>query len=161
MLEYHSGALSNPERPENAVTYALGKEDREYRGLYMQLVWAANTLNNAYYPYRAGKLQSLTLRDGSLQRPDPWQNAATIALQKYYSLQDSPEEFAFDTGPDGLARTFRELFGDPWSADQPHIPGSCSQTRLSIQWAPPGPHGGPHTAGARERWRAGFCPTFD
>ncbi|HLE15116.1 MAG TPA: LysM peptidoglycan-binding domain-containing protein [Anaerolineales bacterium] len=148
LLEYQSGALSNPERPENAAAYALGKEDREYRGLYMQLVWAANTLNNAYYPYRSGELNSLILSDGSLQRPDPWQNAATVALQKYYSILGSPEEFTHATGPDGLARSFRELFGDPWAVDQPHIPGSLRQPdfvfpfEVGTTWALTG---GPHT----------------
>jgi hypothetical protein len=148
MLEYQAGALSNPARPEQAATYVLGNTDRAYRGLYMQLVWAANTLNDSYYPWRTGELKSFTLQDGSLQRPDPWQNAATVALQKYFSILLSPPEFALATGPDGLARSFSELFGDPWAADQPHIPGSLRQPdfvfpfEVGKTWALTG---GPHT----------------
>jgi murein DD-endopeptidase MepM/ murein hydrolase activator NlpD len=148
LLEYQAGALSQPDLPEEKTTYPLGMVDLKYHGLYLQLVKAANTLNNGYYPYRSGDLQSITLLDGSLERPDPWQNAATVALQYYFSLLYSPEKFAEATGPQGIAQTYQTLFGDQWQSNQPHIPGSLTQPtfllpfEVGTTWALTG---GPHT----------------
>lgn len=148
LLEFQAGALSQPVLPEESADYPLEMVDRKYHGLYLQLVLAANRLNNGYYPWRSGELQSITLQDGSLERPDPWQNAATVALQYYFSLLYPPEKYHEATGPDGVASTYQTLFGDPWQADQPHIPGSLTQPafllpfEVDTTWALTG---GPHT----------------
>ena len=148
LLEFQAGALSQPDLPEESTVYPLEMVDRKYHGLYLQLVLAANRLNNGYYPWRSGELQSITLQDGSLERPDPWQNAATVALQYYFSLLYPPEKYHEATGPDGVAGIYQTLFGDPWQADQPHIPGSLTQPafllpfEVDTTWALTG---GPHT----------------
>ena len=69
LLEYQSGALTQPEIP--AGKYLLGFKRSFYEGPYLQLVIAANTLNNGYYSWRAGKLTEFELLDKSLTRPDP------------------------------------------------------------------------------------------
>lgn len=148
LLEFQAGALSQPDLPEESTVYPLEMVDRKYHGLYLQLVLAANRLNNGYYPWRSGELQSITLKDGSLERPDPWQNAATVALQYYFSLLYPSEKYHQATGPGGVASTYQTLFGDPWQADQPHIPGSLTQPafllpfEVNTTWALTG---GPHT----------------
>src|SRR5688572_21362491 len=53
LLEYQAGALTQPEIP--AGKYLLGLRRSFYEGPYLQLVLAANTLNNSYYSGRAGK----------------------------------------------------------------------------------------------------------
>jgi hypothetical protein len=114
----------------------------------MQLVWAANTINNAYYSWRTGDLTIIHHKDGTVERPDPWQNAATVALQDYFSRLLSPDEYAVAVGPDGFFRTYTALFGDPWAADQPHIPGSLVQPEFSLPFEPGTTWaytGGPHT----------------
>ena len=83
LLEYQSGALTQPEIP--AGKYLLGFKRSFYEGPYLQLVIAANTLNNGYYSWRAGRLTEFELLDRSLMRPDPWQNAASVSLQYYFS----------------------------------------------------------------------------
>jgi len=85
LLEYQSGALSNPELSESLRTYPMGYEDGYHKGLYLQLNWAANLLNNGYYRYRAGILLSIEHPDGTVERIDPWQNAATVSLQNYFN----------------------------------------------------------------------------
>ena len=148
LLEYQADALSQPEPPGNDYNYVLGYVDRAHRGVYMQLVWAVNTLNNAYYPWRAGDLTEIRRLDGSLERPDPWQNAATVALQYYFSIQYPVEKYSQAIGADGLARTYQTLFGDPWQADQPHIPGSLQQPPFPLPFEPGTTWaltGGPHT----------------
>jgi hypothetical protein len=149
-LEYQLGALSQPEMPAYINSdYPLGYEARTHRGLYMQLVWAANSLNNGYYGWRIGKINSFDLPDGTFERFDPWQNAATVALQ-YYFLQEETDIQAFrrTIGPDGFLFTYQELFGDPWTEVQPHLEGSLQQPEMVLPfengktWAYTG---GPHT----------------
>jgi hypothetical protein len=164
LLEFQLGALTQPDLPPGAdPDYALGYVDRGYRGLYLQLIWAANLLNNGYYGWRTGNLTSLNLQDGTMELPDPWQNAATVALQYYFSLNLSANEYRYAIGSKGFAHVYRELFGDPWRADQAHIPGSLQQPGFLLPfeggktWAYTG---GPHTGwGTGEPWAAvDFAP---
>lgn len=149
LLEYQAGGLSKLAIPEGGVVYVLGKDDWQRKGLYLQLVWAANQLNNGYYEWRAGNLETFDMLDGRLVRPDPWQNAATVAFQLYFSRLYDGDLFARSIAHDGFALVYEELFGDPWLNVAPHIPGSLTQPELQlpfnagIEWAYTG---GPHTA---------------
>ncbi len=148
LLEYQLGALSQPAQPAQVSNYALGNEDRTKRGLYRQLIWAANELNNHYYGWREGVLLELERQDGRVERPDPWQNAATVAFQAYFIELYPFNQYAQAIGPDGFADTFRTLFGDPWAAE-PHIPGSLRQPELSLPFEPRrmwAYTGGPHSS---------------
>jgi len=150
LLEYELGALSQPELPAYIdPDYPLGYTARTHRGLYMQLVWAANLLNNGYYGWRSGQLTSFDLPDGTFERYDPWQNAATVALQHYFLQgEENLQAFRRDIGPDGFARAYQELFGDPWVDVRPHLEGSLQQPEMVLPfeagktWAYTG---GPHT----------------
>jgi len=124
LLEYQTHALTDPQPPE--TKYMLGYNDIEHEGLYLQLVWAANILNNGFYNWRSGHIKTFEHPDGKLERPDPWQNAATVAIQAYF-LEKPESEYAFATGPDGLAKTFKDLFGNPWEVLEAHIPASLQQ----------------------------------
>lgn len=148
LLEYQAGALSQASPPEGLAPFYLGKHGYQHRGLYLQLAWAANTLNNGYYPWRTGELKTIVHNDGTLERPDPWQNAASVAIQFYFNEIFTVEEYQEAIGPQGLARIYQELFGDPWAADEPHLPGSLTQPAFMLPfeagktWAFTG---GPHT----------------
>jgi hypothetical protein len=146
LLEYQAGGLSAPNAP--AGRYVLGHRQAYYESLYLQLVWAANTLNNGYYGWRGGTLLEFDLPDGTLQRPDPWQNAASVALQFYFSKIYSGAKYAEAIGPDGLIKTYSRLFGDPWAVQYTLIPGSLRQPALTLPF-PLGEvwsyTGGPHT----------------
>jgi LysM repeat protein len=148
LVEYESGGLSQSVLADELKTYPLGNANRRYRGLYGQLIWAANTLNNAYYQWRSGELQTIFRQDGSLERPDPWQNAASVAIKSYYSRLRPLEGYLQATGPEGVARVYQALFGDPWQADSSHLPGSLTQPTFMLPfevgttWALTG---GPHT----------------
>ncbi len=148
LLEYQTGALSQPGPPSG--DYPLGHVDENAAGLYQQLVYAGNILNAGYYGWRTGSLTQLVFPDYSIETPDPWQTAATVAFQYYYSLV-SRVSYARATGPDGLRRVTLNLFGDPWAAslDLPHIPANLQQPALALPftagygWAFTG---GPHSA---------------
>jgi len=145
LLEFQAGALSAPTAPADG--YFLQYRNAGYRGLYLQLVWAANTLNNGYYGWRRGALTEWKHPDGSLERPDPWQNAASVALQFYFSRQFSDVDYAGKVNADGFAKTYLTLFGDPWQTP-PHISGSLNQPALMLPFEPGKSWnftGGPHT----------------
>ena len=101
----------------------------------MQLVWAANTLNNGYYSWREGTLKTIYRLDGSIEHPDPWQNAATVALQYYFSQFLQVTDYQNAIYSDGIAKTYTSLFGDPWAAAQPNIAGSLTQPELTLPFA--------------------------
>jgi len=147
LSEYQVGALSNPVPPGPENRYPLGKHDYRYEGLYRQLGWAADLLNKHYYEYRAGTLLSFEHRDRRLERPDPWQNPATIALQVYFATVMDGEAYQRAISSVGLAQVYSNLFGDPWENVEAHIPGSLEQPAMRLPFQP-GPAwaytGGPH-----------------
>ena len=161
LLEFQTGALSQPVAPRGS--FPLGEVDYRHTGLYMQLIWAADILNNGYYGWRTGSLTELEHLEGSVEHPDPWQTAATVAFQYYFSQHNSSTDYALAIGPDGVAKSYRSLFGDPWASDQPHIPVSLKQPELTLPF-PKGDTwtftGGPHTAwGSLLPWSAlDFAP---
>ncbi len=164
LLEYQTGALTQPEIPPGK--FILGMRRSFYETPYLQLVLAANLLNNGYYSWRAGELTELELLDETITRPDPWQNAASVAFQYYFSKLYSGDKFYAAIGPDGLARTYQSLFGDPWADPVTFIPGSLQQPQLLLPfltgriWAYTG---GPHTGwGTGEPFSAiDFAPASD
>jgi LysM repeat protein len=146
ILEYQGGALSQSSPP--VKKNLLGFKRLYYESHYLQLVIAANTLNNGYYGWRAGKLIQFEQPDGSIIRPDPWQNAASVAIQYYFSRIFSGDKYALAAGPQGLYQTYVNLFGDPWQDSFTLIPGSLQQPELTLPF-PSGSvwtyTGGPHT----------------
>ena len=146
LLEYQAGALSDPKMPDS--NYYLGYREFGHRGLYLQLVHAANVLNNGYYGWRKGSLLEFDLLDSRIERPDPWQNAATVGLRYYFSRFLQPQGYLVATESPGFAAAWNKLFGDPWPNPQPHIPGSLRQPDFLLPfqagktWAYTG---GPHT----------------
>jgi len=148
ILEYQTGALTNPDPPISISDYLLGYENKQYMGLSQQLIWAANRLNNGYYEWRDGSLKTYLHKDGRLERPDPWQNAASAALQYYFSQIMSRDTYNLAVSSGGLLETYTQLFGDPWKGDLTLIPGSLRQPEMILPFAPGQTWaytGGPHT----------------
>jgi murein DD-endopeptidase MepM/ murein hydrolase activator NlpD len=146
VLEYQSGALTKPVMPD--TKYLLGFPRTFYDTPYLQLVIAANMFNNGYYSWRAGELTEFELLDQTIVRPDPWQNAASVSIQYYFSKLYTGTEYYASIGPDGLARTYRTLFGDPWLDSPILIPGSLQQPNMTLPFPPEQVWtytGGPHT----------------
>ncbi|MCS6907912.1 MAG: peptidoglycan DD-metalloendopeptidase family protein [Anaerolineales bacterium] len=148
LLEYHSAALTNPEPSPADLMYPLGYANPNRKGLYSQLSWTANLLNNGYYAFRAGQLLGLEFEDGREERFDPWLNAATAALHHYFNALLEDEAYRQAVSPEGFSRTYQQLFGDPWLGDEPHIPGSLEQPPLRLPFLPGETWaytGGPHS----------------
>lgn len=147
IIEYQTGGLTQEEPTRDPFLYPLGYRDGTHRGLTNQLLWLCDLLNDRYYRWRLGKYDPIDLPDGRMERPDPWQNAATYALQVYFSLVSDIDEYTLAVSGEGLAKTYTELFGDPWTIE-PHIPGSLRQPPMRLPFHPGAAWaytGGPHT----------------
>ncbi len=148
IIEYQTGGLTEPTMQIDEDS-PFGLKDITRKGLTEELLYIVNFLNNGYYGWRTGKLVSFEHQDGRLEYPDPWQNAATVALQQYYARILETNAYQLAVSGEGFAKTYTELFGDPWVESSDHIPGSLTQPEMSlpfkegISWAYTG---GPHTA---------------
>jgi hypothetical protein len=146
ILEYQGGALTQPEPP--VKKNLLGLKRNYWESPYLQLVLAANILNNGYYGWRLGKMLEFKETGGILIRPDPWQNAGSVALQYYFSRMFAGDKYIQAVGPQGLIQTYTSFFGNPWDDQTVLIPGSLQQPNLKLPipydqvWAYTG---GPHT----------------
>jgi LysM repeat protein len=146
ILEYQTGALTQADQPQTKKL--LGLSRKFWETPYLQLVLAANILNNGYYGWRSGDLLEFENNDDILIRPDPWQNAGSVAVQFYFSYIYIGNEYTLATGPEGLFQTYANLFGNPWNDPFIHIPGSLQQPDFMLPfqydqiWSYTG---GPHT----------------
>ncbi len=162
LLEFFAGALTQPELASGVERTLLGIDSNRYPGLYLQMLHASDLLNDGFYRWRNGELLEFELTDGSLVRPDPWQNAATVTLQHFFTMTLTLADYYQAIGPDGFIQIYIKYFGDPWLVD-PHIPGSLVQPEMLLPfetdkvWAHTG---GPHTGwGSLEPWAAlDFAP---
>jgi len=136
IAEYQAGALSQPALNPALRDYTLGYEDRYHKGFYLQLVWAANQMNNGYYGWRTGRLDSIVRSDNTMEVPDPWQNAASVGIKYYYAGVLSYDGYIKAIYEDGISKTYSNYFGDPWQNVQAHIPGNLRQADLVLPFAP-------------------------
>ena len=151
--EYLAGALTDPALPETSAAYPLRYRSPSYQGYYRQLIWLANQLNNGYYNWRTGDLLELELADGTIERPDPWQNAATVSLQRFFSIIMPADQYRLAISPEGFGKTWAELYGNPWPEAEPHIPGSLRQPSLLLPY--PAGKVWAHTGGPHTGWGSG------
>lgn len=162
IIEYQTHALTDPTEPDLG-DYPFGYQEQYHKGLYMQLIWIANTLNNGYYGWRIGKLTTFNHLEGTIENIDPWQNAATAALDYYYAQVMYSTDYQTAVLGNGLLLTYTNLFGDPWKDSKPVMEGSLQQPSLRFPfsygetWTYTG---GPHTGwGLGDPWAAvDFAP---
>jgi LasA protease len=164
ILEYQGGALTQPVIPVRKNV--LGFARPYWETPYLQLVTAANTLNNGYYGWRSGDLLEFEGRDRTLLRPDPWQNAGSVAIQYYFSRIFTGDKYTLATGRDGLIVTYVNLFGNPWDESFTLIPGSLQQPEFKLPF--PADQVWSYTGGPHTGWGSGqplaavdFAPPAD
>ncbi len=136
LLEAGTGALTRPAAFGDDLTFPVGFRSDRYRGLYRQLLWAAESLNRGYYGWRTGSLTELELADGRLVRPDPWLNAGTAALHVLLAARFGQADFDVQTGPQGFQQTYRDLWGDPFDRQVDFIPGNLQQAEIALPFVP-------------------------
>jgi LasA protease len=150
VLEYQSHWITKSAPDKNTMDYPLGWRDPQRKGLYHQLTWAANNLNQGYYLWRVGALASLVLSDGRVVPVDATINAGTAGVQYYYSLLSNYKEWKTAVSSDGLFATYSTLFGYPFDlAVEPLLPLGLQQPLMQLPFEPGvkwaftgGPHAG-------------------
>jgi LasA protease len=135
LLEWRSGALTKADVPPETIANPLGLAHGE-SGFYLQTLWAAEQLSIGYYGWRAGTLTTIQFQDTYSTRVDMYQNAGTVGVQYLLAQMFPHDEFDALAGPDGFAKTYYALWGNPWTADPPEvIPGNLTQPELSLPFA--------------------------
>ena len=148
ILEHQGKWVTNPE-PDD-VLFPMGKVDSFRTGLYLQLTWAANTLNRGYYLWRVNGLSGWSFSDGKYATPDPSLNAGTAAVQNFFADIDDSKKWATDVSGVGLFLSYWVLFGNPFNYTyEPLLPVKLDQPTMHLPfevdeiWSfTGGPHGG-------------------
>ena len=133
-LEHFARLLSVQDVDNDARIYPLLRQaygiDRA--GLYSQLSWLADQLNQGYYDWKYRGATQLKFSDDSDLHFDPSLNAATVAVQAVLSQLLSPAEWRDAVGESGLAETYRSLFGDPFADAHVTVPEDLRQPELTL-----------------------------
>ncbi len=167
LLEHQSHWLSSSSLKTAEQNYPFGLINKDRKGLYHQLAWAANQLNYGYYIWRVNGAASWTMSDGRVVPIDPTINAGTAALQYYFAQLLPFGEWKQAVSQDGFFKTYSNLFGYPFDyAIEPLIPLNLEQPifqlpfERDVKWAlTGGPHPGWDSGSA---WAAlDFAPDTD
>ena len=150
VLEYQSGWVTNANPRTGTLKYPLGWSDPYREGLYKQLSWAANNLNQGYYLWRADAVASWILADGAIVPIDPTINAGTAAIQHFFAQIYGYKTWEKTVNEDGFFSIYNQLFGYPFDyAYEPLLPAGLTQPEMQLPfekeviWAfTGGPHGG-------------------
>lgn len=150
LLEYRSQWVTNPNPAPSTFDYPIGYIDTYWVGLYRQLAWSADRLNQGFYRWREGKIEAFKLADGSQIIPQPGINPGTAGAQNLFASLNDFTAWNIDTGPNGLFATYSRMFGYPFDwAIEPFLPASLTQPTMTLPFTAGevwqftgGPHGG-------------------
>ncbi len=164
LLEYQSGWVTGQPANEGAQYFPLGLEDGGRAGLYLQLSWAANHINEGYYGYKRQGTLAFRFPGGERVLAADGLNAGTVGIQNLLALTRDGETWRQAVSEQGFIRTYSTLFGDPYArAIEPLVPADLTQPSWFLPWE--GGHtwyfsGGPHAAwGEGSAWAAlDFAP---
>jgi len=167
LMEYMSGWITNPRPAADQITFPLGFEDDNYKGLYRQLSFAANNLNKGFYLWQANALSNFILADGSVITPNPTINAGTAGVQYFFSKMLANPAWENAITAHGLIAQYQFIFQYPFDLGmEPLLPRGLRQPKLQLPFEPDVEWsftGGPHAAwGDGAAWGAlDFAPPGD
>ena len=164
VLEYQSGWVTKANPSQDARDFPIGIRDSWRKGLYLQLAWAANSLNRGYYLWRVDGIGGWLLNNGVIIPIDPSINAGTAGVQQLFALLYDRTGWDLAVSPEGLFTTFSDFFGHPFDYGfEPLNPENLDQPAMQlpfeegVDWAYTG---GPHAGwGDGSAWAAlDFAP---
>lgn len=157
LLEYRGGWITDPVPDTAQMTYPMGYVNDRAQGLFLQMSWAVNRLNEAYYGYKHRGLSFLEFPDRTRLAYAPELNPGTIAVQ-YVLGRSAPDRQAWlrDVAPGGFFTTYMAMFGDPFrTAIEPLVPPDLQQPEFGLPFPKgevwfltSGPHGGWDASGS-------------
>jgi LasA protease len=164
VLEYQSGWLRSAAPRVESLVYPIGYTAYGWEGLFSQLSWAADQLNQGYYRWRAGWTGPYLLPDGQVINPGSGLNAGTVGVQQMFATLYAGERWREVVAENGFHHFYVELFGNPFERRvEPLLPPDLRQPELQLPfedgktWSFTG---GPHAAwGDWAAWAAlDFAP---
>jgi len=133
ILEYQSHWITEKSPDDETLVYPMRYYAAWYEGLYQQLGWAANLLNEGYYLWKINAITVWTLSDSSVIQVDPTINPGTagvINLMRYLNDETTWEKTISESG---IFDTYYRFFGNPFKyAVEPMIPENLTQPALQL-----------------------------
>jgi len=167
LLEYQSGWVTLKNPPEETLKFPIRVYDASREGLYKQLGFASNMLNEGYYLWKINAIGIWTLKDNTVIQVDPTINAGTAGVLNLLRYLNTKAEWDRAVSDGGVFALYNHFFGYPFDyAFEPIIPQNLSQPTFQLPFEPEaiwsytgGPHGGWDTGSA---WAAlDFAPPGD
>ncbi len=147
MLEYQSGWVTHKEPAERS--YPLGERTPSRAGLFFQLSWAANRLNEGFYNQFTKRNPEVRFQDGTRALLNSDTNPGSTAIQNVFAVLNAPDAWSVALAETGFYGTYLKLFGDPWARQVPLLSADVQQPTLALPWSKEqtwyltgGPHGG-------------------
>lgn len=150
LLEHYGQWVTNPAPTETQLNQPLGARNPRGGSLYSALTFTANRINAGYYGYKRDGFWIFHLADGRQAVSAQGVNAGTVGVQNILAIHADFESWQRELGPDGLMRTYQNLFGDSFTRQvNTIVPFNLTQPPLSLPWLKgtgfyftSGPHGG-------------------
>ena len=164
VLEYQSGWMRSTNPRSETLVYPMGYSAYGGEGLFTQLSWAADQLNQGYYRWRAGWTGPYLLPDGQVIIPGPGLNAGTVGVQQMFATLYAGDRWREVVGESGFYSFYGDLYGNPFERRiEPQLPINLDQPELQLPFEDGKPWSltsGPHSAwGDWSAWAAlDFAP---
>jgi murein DD-endopeptidase MepM/ murein hydrolase activator NlpD len=150
MLEFKAGWITNPAPGGNKLNYPMGNIVEARKGLFRQLAWAADWLNDGYYGWKHRGLTALQFPDGTRIAFNSQLNAGSVAIQYFLGQTADRNTWSREISGNGFFGTYLALFGDPFRyAIEPLVPPNLVSPTMQLPFAQGetwfytgGPHGG-------------------
>lgn len=135
-LEHFSGLVTQSSADNEIQLYPLldqpANSPVDRTGLYAQVSWLADRLNQGYYGWKYRGEVILELLDGSRLFYAPALNAATVAVQHALGQMPRATEWRIDSSESGIYGTYADLFGDPFAEEYLTVPADLAQPELTL-----------------------------
>ena len=150
LLEYQSQWVTQASPDEETLSYPLRNYDTWREGLYKQLGWAADLLNEGYYLWKINAISVWFLSDNSVVQVNPTINPGTAGVLNFLRFFLTSNEWEFAVSGQGFYATYTDFFGYPFSSSvEPMIAENIEQPLMQlpfekgVSWSfTGGPHGG-------------------
>ncbi|MGH2606349.1 MAG: LysM peptidoglycan-binding domain-containing protein, partial [Anaerolineales bacterium] len=133
LLEYQSGWVTSTQVSAISRIYPMGFVSAGWEGLWSQLSWAADTLNEGYYRWKAGWNGPYLLADRTAVIPGSGINAATAAVQHFFSQLYGTAAWSQAVDSTGFPVRYASMFGSPFArAVEPLVPSDLEQPEFQL-----------------------------
>ena len=139
-LEFATGMLTQSAVDEETKLFPLRQAEAYNRvqraGLYNQLSWLADQLNQGYYGWKYRGEVIIELDDGSRLYYEPNLNAGTVAVQHVLAQLPSVADWRQASGEAGIYQIYLKLYGDPERLAHETVLADLEQPVLTLPFPP-------------------------